>query len=154
MAMHVDHVAFVVPELEPALAELSELFGLEWAPMPVVLHTHRPEVEAQDFSLRLAKSVHHPRIEIIEAVPDSPWAFKGTGAQWEFNHIAFDADDLRLDSERLSKPCPLVACGMDEDETIPSLFAFHDLHGVMFELRDLTLYGTNPSISGARRLET
>jgi hypothetical protein len=138
MAMAIDHIAFVVPELEPALDELSARFGLEWVPMPAVLHAYRPGLGTSDIALNIAKSIGHPRVEIIEAVPDTPWALEGS--DWSFNHLAFNADDLAEESLRLGASCPLVCCGESTDGARPDIFAFHALHGVMFELRDMKLH--------------
>ena len=138
MTMLVDHVAFVVPRLDPALEELSRLFGLEWAPMPVVLNAHRPGHGTESIALNLAKSIAHPRIEVIEAVPGTPWAL--ADENWAFNHVAFNAEDLGEESLRLGASCPLVCCGEDANGGRPDIFAFHSLHGLMFELRDMKLH--------------
>lgn len=148
--MAIDHVAFVVPRLEPALDEMSELFGLEWVPMPAVLSVHRPGIGTTEIVLNLAKSVLHPRIEVIEAVPDTPWA--GTGTDWAFNHVAFNADDLGDESMRLGATCPLVCCGESEVGVRPDIFVFHMLRGVMFELRDMKLH--NALANGADEMRT
>lgn len=122
-----DHVGLVVPKLEPALEKLSSALGLEWMGLfEPVLSMHRPGRGTQDVHLRISLSVQVPRLEVIEMLPDSPWALSGTDAL--LHHLAYYADDLTGDSRRLAVgACPIEICGVKPDGTMPTTFTYHHI---------------------------
>lgn len=132
--LSLDHVGLVVAKLEPALEQLSAQLGLEWLPtFDGALSMHQDGVGTRDVHLRIAVSVQRPRLEVIETVPDSPWALDGTDAL--LHHVAYYADDLRGESRRLAGVCPIEICGVDADGTRPTIFTYHHiLGGFRFEL--------------------
>jgi len=67
------HIGIVVDDLDAALEDLGSLFGYEWCPVfaietPVVL----PEGEIMA-DLRFVYSRTAPRVELIRAMPGTPW---------------------------------------------------------------------------------
>ena len=130
---NLDHVGIVVPELEPALEALSSSLGIEWMPIvePVV-SMREGDHETRNVSLRIGFSVQHPRLEVIETIPNSPWAIDGTAMR--LHHLAYFAGDLAEDSARISTPCPIEICGVGADGAIPTTFTYHLHNGLRFEL--------------------
>ena len=92
------HIGIVVDDLDATLEELSGLFGYTWCPVfaietPVVL----PEEEIL-LDLRFAYSKTEPRIEIIRAVPGTPWVpAAGSG----IHHAGYWSDNLVADGRKL-----------------------------------------------------
>jgi hypothetical protein len=130
---NLDHVGIVVPELEPALEGLSSSLGVEW--LPVVepsLTMHEPGRGTRDFHLRIGCSIQYPRLEVIEAIPDSPWSLKES--TMVLHHLAFYAGDLAGDSNRVSGPCPIEICGVGPKAEMPTTFTYHLQNGLRFEL--------------------
>lgn len=76
------HIGLVVPDLEAAMSELSQLLGLSWTPPQ-----QRPDGER---TLRVAFSTTEPRIELIQGNPEGIWA---TQAGPRLDHMAFWIDD-------------------------------------------------------------
>ena len=100
------HVGIVVDDLDAALEELAGLFGYEWCPVfaietPVVL----PEGEVM-VDLRFAYSKTEPRVELIRALPGTPWVpSSGSG----IHHAGYWSDDMTADGSRLEQ------CGYAEE---------------------------------------
>jgi hypothetical protein len=133
---NLDHVGIVVPKLEPAVEALSKYIGIEWA------GTVEPEFPMHDeahgtrsVKLRINNSTLNPRLEVIEALPDSPWALDD-GAGMVLHHIAFFVDDLAEDSRSVAGPCPIEICGAGAGREIPTVFTYHVHNGLRFELLD------------------
>ena len=76
------HIGLVVPDLEAAMAELTQLLGLRWTQPQ-----QRPDGER---TLRVAFSTSEPRIELIQGNPDGTWSTRG-GAR--LDHMAFWIED-------------------------------------------------------------
>jgi hypothetical protein len=133
--LKLDHVGLVVPKLEPALEQLSSQLGFEWiGRYEPVISMHRPGRGTQDMHLRISLSVQVPRLEVIEALPDSPWALGGNEGM--LHHLAYYADDLTGESRRLAVgACPIEICGVKADGTMPTTFTYHHiLKGFRIEL--------------------
>jgi hypothetical protein len=117
-----DHVGIVVPALEPALEDLTAQLGFEFT---IVfdddLAVHEPASGNGVVHLRIAYSAQRPALEIIEAVPGTPWSPDQHG----LHHLAFHVDDLDLDSRQLAAPCPIEICGRDDDGAVPTTFTYH-----------------------------
>lgn len=135
------HTGFVVPDIEKAQAEFTEVFGVSWTAveereMPIVT----PE-GSQVVTLRFAYSEGgEPRIELLEPVPGTPWETPshsfGAGAA---HHIGVWAPDFAATSEKL------VAAGFprvltfDDGSGNAARFAYHRLpSGAIVELIDAT----------------
>jgi hypothetical protein len=130
----IDHVGLVVPKLEPALEELSATQGWEWYPFTgSVITVNIPGVGSRDLPLRRTTSVQGPCLEVIEAVPGSPWAGHEDGTSWLLHHVGFYTDSLGPDSGRVLGLCPVEMAGIGEDGKSVSKFAYHRQHGFRFE---------------------
>ena len=92
------HIGIVVDDLDAALDELGDLFGYEWCPVfaietPVVL----PEGEIM-VDLRFVYSKTEPRVEVIRAMPGTPWVpAVGSG----IHHAGYWSEDLAVDGSKL-----------------------------------------------------
>ena len=87
------HVGLIVPKLEPAIEELTKVMRCEWRPTyEGGLSLHQPGVGYRDVRMRIACSIQQPFLEVIEAVPGTPWALSESGSN--LHHIAFYTDDL------------------------------------------------------------
>jgi hypothetical protein len=133
---NLDHVGIVVPQLEAAVEALSTYLGVEW------METVEPEFPmhdeahgTRDIKLRIANSTLYPRLELIEALPDSPWALD-EGAGMLLHHLAFFAGDLAVDSHSVAGPCPIEIAGVASEGQIPTIFTYHVHNGLRFELLD------------------
>ena len=131
-----DHVGIVVPRLEPAVEALSKHLGMEW------MGTVEPEFPMHDeahgtrsIKLRINNSTLNPRLELIEALPDSPWAL-ADGSGMVLHHVAFFVDTLSEDSHSVAGPCPIEICGATPDGQTPVVFTYHVHDGLRFELLD------------------
>ena len=134
----IDHVGVVVPRLEPALEQLSATFGLEWLPGGqggAILLMHRPNRDSDEqIRIRAAQTVQYPRIEVVEAVPGTPWVLEGTGG-FLLHHVAYWTSDLVNDSKQLSVTAPLQIYGVGRDGASPKTFTYQLLdNGLLFEL--------------------
>jgi hypothetical protein len=82
------HVGIVVESLEVGMADLSHGAGVAWR--PPLSSTVGP------WQLRLVYSTEGPPyVELIEAVPDSPWPTRG------IHHLGFWSASFEADLERL-----------------------------------------------------
>ena len=135
-----DHVGIVVPELEPALEALSSTFNLEWLPgagTGADLQMQGPGRDPGPVRIVAALSTGYPRIEVIQAVPDTPWALEGSG--FKLHHIALWTDSIADDRRRLIGQCPVVIEGVGRDGTVPKTFTYQLLeNGLIFELLEET----------------
>ncbi|MGE0386329.1 MAG: VOC family protein [Gammaproteobacteria bacterium] len=85
------HVGIVVDDMDVARAELSALLGLDWAggePLRMTLCLYGSEREV---TMRIAHSIQGPpHYELIQALPDSPWA---APAARGVHHLCYSAPD-------------------------------------------------------------
>jgi hypothetical protein len=132
---NLDHVGIVVPELESTLKALSTHLGVEWLPIvEPVLPMHDETHGTRDVKLRIGLTTQYPRLEVIETIPDSPWAIEGSGIV--LHHLAYFAGDLSEDSHRVSGPCPIEIAGASAEGLVPTTFTYHVHNGLRFELLD------------------
>ncbi|MEX5710314.1 VOC family protein [Parafrankia sp. FMc6] len=132
---NLDHVGLVVPELEPAMAALSTQLGLEWMGIfEPTLVMRDDEHGTRDVQLRIAVTAQYPRLELIQTIPDSPWALVESGML--LHHLAYYTGDLAADSGRLAGPCPIEIHGVGADGKTPKRFTYHLHNGLRFELLD------------------
>jgi hypothetical protein len=133
---NVDHVGIVVPQLEAAVEALSEYIGVQWTETVEPMFPMHDDVHGtREVKLRIANSTLYPRLELIEALPDSPWALS-EGAGMVLHHLAFFAADLAEDSSNVAGPCPIEIAGAGPDGDIPTIFTYHVHNGLRFELLD------------------
>lgn len=89
------HVGIVLDDLDAGLAEMTEMFGYEWAtPLAVQTPVVLPDREFV-LDLRFAYSVTEPRVELVQSVPGTPWVpALGSGV----HHVGYWSDDVAADS--------------------------------------------------------
>ena len=96
------HMGIVVPELTPAMTEMSEQLGLTWAPpraFPVNIHE---EGELRAYDVLATYSVEGPPyFELIEAIGTTVWA--PAMADHGLHHIGVLATDPLAEIARLEE---------------------------------------------------
>lgn len=92
------HVGIVVDDLDVGLAEMTTMFGYEWAtPLAVQTPVVLPDREFV-LDLRFSYSLTEPRVELVQSVPGTLWApAPGSGV----HHIGFWSDDVAADGSVL-----------------------------------------------------
>ena len=128
------HVALIVPQLEPAIDELSSLLNVEWESFfHGSLALHEPGVGYREIPMHIANSTGRPFLEVIQAVPDSPWALSESGSN--LHHMGFFTEDLDASSSEVSYSfCPFEICGVGHGGEMPSTFTYHSRGGFRIEL--------------------
>lgn len=92
------HVGMVVDDLTAARNRLTELFGYAWTPEIGATVAVRLPSGADEVELHLVYSVNEPRVELVQAVPDSVWQpAAGSG----IHHIGYLSDDVAADAAKL-----------------------------------------------------
>jgi hypothetical protein len=92
------HVGIVVDDLDAGLAEMTEMFGYEWAtPLAVQTPVVLPDREFM-LDLRFAYSVTQPRVELVQSVASTLWTpVPGSGV----HHVGYWSDDVAADADVL-----------------------------------------------------
>ncbi len=85
------HIGVVVEDLSKAIDELSSGLGLTWKGGEPEQRTVWLDGEQRSLEMRIAHSVEgRPHFEVIEAIPDTPWApANGLGV----HHLCYWSDD-------------------------------------------------------------
>lgn len=131
---NLDHVGIVVPALEPAMEALSAHLGVEWmGTFERLLAVHDDQYGARDIEFNIGLTTQYPRLEVIQAIPDSPWALDQDSGM-VLHHLGYNAADLAADSSRVAGPCPIEICGVGADGERPRTFTYHVHDGLRFEL--------------------
>jgi hypothetical protein len=130
---NLDHVGLVVPDVDEAMEALSSTLGITWAGV----HTPKLRVRSEGRGLheihhRIAISAQKPFLEVIQAVPDSPWAL--ADGRMQLHHVAYFVDHLGRDSAAIAGPCPIEIEGVGAAGDVPRIFTYQDLNGLRFEL--------------------
>ena len=101
------HVGMVVPDLDEAMEDFSRQLGLSWAPLQHRELSLRHRGSTVDTGLRFSYSREGPvHLELIEAVPGTPWEPAGS-----MHHVGFWAEDLVATTRTLE------AAGLSLDTT-------------------------------------
>jgi catechol 2,3-dioxygenase-like lactoylglutathione lyase family enzyme len=130
---NLNHVGMVVPDVDAAMEAFSTRLGVTWVGVHIpLLKLRSPQQGVHELSLRIATSAQMPFLELIQAVPDSPWALSGDRIL--LHHIAYFVDELDADSAAIAGPCPIEIEGVGAGGDIPRIFTYHDLDGLRFEL--------------------
>ncbi|MFI5047263.1 MAG: VOC family protein [Acidimicrobiia bacterium] len=134
---HFFHVGMIVPHVETAMDELGALLGLTWAGIhEQLMPTYQPGVGHRDIPLRVGYSQDRPFLELIQAVPDTPWALAEDGGS-NLHHLGFFTDDLGSDHARVGNGfCPIEICATGAEQAWPSVFTYHNdaTRGLRIEL--------------------
>jgi hypothetical protein len=127
------HVGLIVPELEPALEHLTATLGYSWRPtIESPVDVYEPARGERTLCIRFAYSQEAPHLEVIETLPDSPWALSDGS---NLHHLGFSTESVPSASLRLTDAaCPLEMCVRNE-RLEPDGFAYHHvLPGVRIEM--------------------
>jgi len=117
-----DHVGIVVLDLDAAIEAMRAQLGFAFTIVfDDVLPVHEQSVGDRGIHLRIAYTSQRPALELIEAVPGTPWSPDLAG----LHHLGFHVDDLGAESQRLAGPCPIEICGRDAEGHAPTVFTYH-----------------------------
>jgi hypothetical protein len=121
------HVGLVVAHVETAMGELGALLGLEWHGISEqVMPTYQPGIGHRDVPVRVGYSHDRPFLELIEAVPGTPWELARDGGS-NLHHIGFYTDQLDEDSKAVgSSFCPIEICATSAEQAWPLIFTYHN----------------------------
>ncbi|HUC38303.1 MAG TPA: VOC family protein [Acidimicrobiales bacterium] len=91
------HTGIVVEDFDAAMRWFTDVAGYRWCDeLAVEQEVWTPEGERK-VPIHFAYSMSEPRLEVVEAVPDTVWAPSGSGA----HHLGFWSDDVDSDIEKL-----------------------------------------------------
>lgn len=115
------HTGIVVPDLEASLAQLSEVAGYRWTQIQSARLPVRLDGGEQVLQLRYAYSLDAPHLEVVQAIPGTPWSATAPGAA---HHLGYFCDDVPATSKRLQeKGFALEAHAVIDGQ--PAVFAYH-----------------------------
>ncbi|MFF5141591.1 VOC family protein [Streptomyces sp. NPDC013157] len=129
------HTGIVVDDVDAWKARMTEAAGYRWtetmsAELPVRLSDGD-----RLLNLRYTYSLDAPHIELVQAIPGTPWT---AAAHIATHHLGYFCDDLATTSKRLAAAgFALEACAVVDGE--PSVFAYHLApSGIRIEIVDRT----------------
>jgi hypothetical protein len=130
---NLDHVGLVVLQVEPVMDQLSAHLGVDWRG---VFERKIPMDDSERGKLtvdfKIAVTTQYPYLEVIQAIPHSPWALDED--RIVLHHLAYFAEDLAEDSNRIAEPCPIEIAGVGPDGETPRTFTYQILNGLRFEV--------------------
>lgn len=135
------HTGIIVDDVDAAASTLTKTFGYEWT--KPADGNDRPVVYADGteatLRLRYSYSINAPHLELVQAVPGTPWA----ATERAIHHLGYWVDDLAAASTELAEAgLPLVVCARDDDGNHPVRFAYHVTgDGLFIELVERTIFG-------------
>ncbi len=116
MASGFYHVGFIVEDIEAAMAEMTNAFGLAWQEPHESSYGDR-------WRIKVAYSkTGPPFIELIEGEPGGPWDTSGGP---RLDHIGFLTDDVEGEAARLVAAGMPVSVGGAEFGR-PGFFSYHE----------------------------
>jgi hypothetical protein len=121
------HVGMIVPHVETAMEELGALLGLEWHGISEqLMPVYEPEKGHRQVPLRVGYSHDRPFLELIEAIPGTPWELATNGGS-NLHHVGFYTDQLTADSTTVGQSfCPIEICATGARQAWPSIFTYHN----------------------------
>ena len=137
------HTGIVVADLDAAMARLSAVAGYTWiAPMSYTLPL-RTASGTREFTSTFVYSLQSPHLELIRAVPGSPWAAPAGNA---VHHLGYFADDLAAAARALEDNGFALEATADVAPPGLALFAYYvDAAGTRIEIVDRSLFGDFPA---------
>lgn len=115
------HTGIVVPDLEAAMARMSEVAGHRWTEVVAYEMPVRLAEGERVLLLRFAYSLDAPHLELVQEIPGTPWSAAPQGAA---HHLGYFCDDVPTTSKRLEAAgFALEACATVDGT--PSVFAYH-----------------------------
>lgn len=133
------HIGVIVPQLETAMAELTDILGLAWGP---VVETGPSQMiqpgsgTKTAHSFRIAFSQDQPHFELIEELPGTLWVCNPYS---NLHHVGFWGAGLVPESSRIvGAGCPVEIMGLGPDDGVPLRMAYHrNALGVRIEVVDV-----------------
>jgi hypothetical protein len=126
------HNGYAVPELEPAMAELTAILGLEWASISErTMRIADPDHGLIDADVRVGYSTTGPpHVELIQSVTPTMWSTETA----YLHHVGVWARDIEADSARLERSgLPRDSYGLNDDGSTRFVFHRHPF-GPLIEL--------------------
>jgi hypothetical protein len=134
------HTGVVVTDIDGAMRELGDTLGISWASVRNADRSDRRRVwtstGVHNIPFIVAYARRGPaRIELIEAVPDTPWSVSTPGM---LHHVGYWTDDLLTDARTLERRgFPLIAHALAPDESLTRWTYHANPYGGFVELVDV-----------------
>ena len=133
------HTGIVVSDLGSEMARLHEMAGYRWTKPMSNDVTVRIGAEVRRVEMSFVYSLQAPHIELILAVPGTPWVSAPGNA---VHHLGYFTDTFSETAEALQRSGYQLEITADSPSSQPSLFAyFLDAAGVRIEIVDRTVVG-------------
>ena len=134
------HVGIVVSNLDATASEFEQLLKVKWAATQqreFRLSTPNGFINTTiRFTYSKATTAGAPLLELIEAVPGTPW-WPGPNVRAALHHIGFWTDSLAEDAGRLQDAGARVVASLVNDDGTPKVFTYQQLkNGPLVELID------------------
>jgi hypothetical protein len=125
------HTGIVVEDLDAALDELGAAFGYEWGhELDVGTDVQLPDrVITVQFRFRYSRTT--PRIEVIQARPDTPWTRVEVSG---VHHLGYWSDDVAADMAALQEAGYAFEAGAHSPDGPPGWAYCRHPHGLRIEL--------------------
>jgi len=142
------HIGIVVEDFEGEMTRMSRDMGLSWSPVirvPVPVWTR--DFGTMQLQSCAVYSQQQPCIELVKAVPNSPWV---PVKERPIHHLGYWTDDLEASSAELdAKGCPKILCASMEGRMFG--MAYHEMrNGMYVELVDRKSFTDWPAFLAGR----
>jgi hypothetical protein len=137
------HTGIVVPDLDAAMARLSELAGYRWiTPLSYTL-PFRTATGTRELTSTIVYSVQGPHVELLQEVPGTPWtAAPGNSV----HHLGYFTDNLVDTARTLEVTGFTFEMTADVPGSELALFAYYvDAFGTRIEIVDRALFPDFPA---------
>ncbi|MBQ7806025.1 VOC family protein [Rhodococcus sp. (in: high G+C Gram-positive bacteria)] len=131
---HIHHLGIVVPDLDAAVAQFADLYGIAIRLFDTKPYPCRINGTDQVWKTQIGLSVGKPpHVELLRAVPDS--------VVWDYapgiHHVGFTVDDLKSAANALEVAGSPIWMGGTKDGDFPTGATYHrDPFGQIVELLD------------------
>lgn len=133
------HTGIVVPDLQAEMARLHEIAGYGWTTPMTNDVTVRIGADVRRVEMSFVYSLQAPHIELIQAVPGTPWVSAPGNA---VHHLGYFTDTFTQTADALQRSGFQLEVTADSPSSQPSLFAyFLDPAGVRIEIVDRSVVG-------------
>ena len=133
------HTGIVVSDLAAATERLTAAAGYTWTTPIKGPVTIRTVFGTQTVEMQFVYSLQAPHLELIEAVPGTPWTAAKDNA---VHHVGYFTDDFAATAEELQAlGYALEMCHTTDGDT-PSVFAYYrSPEDVRIEIVDRAVFG-------------
>ncbi|MFI5507707.1 VOC family protein [Mycobacterium sp. NPDC051804] len=133
------HTGVVVPDLSAAAERLTAAAGYTWTTPIKGPVTIRTVSGTQTVEMQFVYSLQAPHLELIEAVPGTPWT---TAKDNAVHHLGYFTDDFGATVDALQELGYALEMCHTTDGEAPSVFAyFRSPEDVRIEIVDRTVFG-------------